>query len=62
MRDSSNPLDAAGPEAGQTTIEYTAMTAIALFIAIAVVWSELGGALADAITAMFEKLNTFLGA
>lgn len=47
-------------EAGQTTSEYVAMTAVGVGLAVGVVWLALSGALSSAISAISGEITAFI--
>lgn len=47
-------------EAGQTTTEYVAMTAVGVGLAISVVWLALSGALTSAVSSIAGEITAFI--
>ena len=47
-------------ETGQTSVEYVAITSVALILAVGVTWSILSGALSSALAPIFDKLSALL--
>lgn len=47
------------PERGQSTAEYVAVTAVAVGLAVTVIFFTLNGALNSAVTSIAEKVSSF---